>query len=397
MKDVKRIEVDDKHVKLRIIILITLIAVAIAGFSIFFINLFSKRSGFEEIKVLSSIADPVSDDELSFYYDLGKSGNSPTDDYKKVTESYSTHLDYAYKSLNKYKEVDEYKNLYYLNRHPNETIKVSTFLYDSLKKIYDVEPQILYLGPITTLYENYIQNGYYASNPTNPYVKQYIDSIVNYIKTDISIDFLNDYNIKINVNDNYLNLLNELSINDILDFSYFRNAFILDYVSMKLISDGFKYGNIQSYDGYYINLDDTYNFKYDVFDILDKKIISACNVDFKGKYNIVNYRNYAINNMDYSRFRLEDDKLTSLYINPNDGINYESIKYLTSYSKTKSLVDIVLETKDIYINNEFNENNINIESIWLKDRSINYNDKNLTLINIYSKNDVNYEVNSKEL
>ena len=189
MKDVKRIEVDDKHLKLRIIILIALIAAAIAGFSIFFINLFSKRSGFEEIKVLSSIADPVSDDELSFYYDLGKSGNSPTDDYKKVTESYSTHLDYAYKSLNKYKEVDEYKNLYYLNRHPNETIKVSTFLYDSLKKIYDVEPQILYLGPITTLYENYIQNGYYASNPTNPYVKQYIDSIINYIKNKIAFSY----------------------------------------------------------------------------------------------------------------------------------------------------------------------------------------------------------------
>jgi hypothetical protein len=251
--------------------------------------------------------------------------------------------------------------------------------------------------PITTLYENYIQNGNDGSNPTNPSVKQYIDSIVNYIKSDISIDFLNDYNIKLNVSDNYLNILDELSVNDILDFSYLRNAFILDYVSTQLISDGFKYGNIQSYDGYYINLDDTYNYKYDVYDIIDKKLISTCYVDFMGKYNIVNYRNFAINNMDYNRFRLEDDKLTSLYINPNDGKNYESIKNLTSYSKTKSLVDIVLETKDIYINNNFNENNISIESIWLKDRSINYNDKNLTLNNIYSKNDVSYKVNSKEL
>ncbi len=397
MKDIKRIELNDNHVKLRIIILIALIPIAIAGFSIFFINLFSKKSGFEEINVSSSTADPVSDDELTFYYNLGKSGNSPTDDFKKVTESYSRHLDYAYKSLNKYKEVDEYKNLYYLNRHPNETMKVSTLLYDSLKKVYDTDPKILYLGPITTLYENYIKNGNDGSNPTNPSVKQYIDSIVNYIKSDISIDFLNDYNIKLNVSDNYLNILDELSVNDILDFSYLRNAFILDYVSTQLISDGFKYGNIQSYDGYYINLDDTYNYKYDVYDIIDRKLISTCYVDFMGKYNIVNYRNFAINNMDYSRFRIVDDKLTSLYINPNDGKNYESIKNLTSYSKTKSLVDIVLETKDIYINNNFNENNISIESIWLKDRSINYNDKNLTLNNIYSKNDVSYKVNSKEL
>ena len=160
----------------------------------------------------------------------------------------------------------------------------------------------------------------------------------------------------------------------------------------KLISDGFKYGNIQSYDGYYINLDDTYNFKYDVFDILDKKIISTCNVDFKGKYNIINYRNYAINNMDYSRFRLEDDKLTSLYINPNDGINYESIKYLTSYSKTKSLVDIVLETKYIYINNEFNENNIN--HVYFKGSVLSkiYDDSA-----IRTRGDIDLYVSSKDL
>ena len=180
-----------------------------------------------------------------------------------------------------------------------------------------------------------------------------------------------------------MNKLNELSIVDIIDFSYFKNAFILDYMSLKLKQDNLTYGYISSNDGYYVNLDDTFDYKYFVFDNINGKLRSICNTVLKGKYNIVNYSNLT--------------KLLSVYINPNDGMNYDSVKSLSSYSKTKSLVDIVLETKDAYINNEFKEDNIKLKSIWMIDKTIYYNDNDININDIYQVDDVKYNVERRDL
>lgn len=383
MREVKRIELNDKHIKLRIIILIALILSAIVAFSFFFINLFSKKSGLETIHVSSSYGDTICDNDYVFNYYLGKGENSPTEDYKIVVESYSKHLNYAYKSLSKYDEYADYNNLYYLNRHPNEKIKVSSFLYDSLKKIYDYDQYLLYLGPINSFYDTYNRSGNDGSNPKSESVKNIINEIINYYKNDVSIDFYDDFNIKLNVSNNYLNKLNELSIVDIIDFSYFKNAFILDYISLKLKQDNLTYGYISSNDGYYVNLDDTFDYKYFVFDNINGKLRSICNTVLKGNYNIVNYSNLT--------------KLLSLYINPDDGMNYDSVKSLTSYSKTLSLVDIVLQTNDIYIKNVFKEDNIKINSIWLIDKTVYYNDSDLSIYDIYQTDDVKYNVERRDL
>ena len=154
-------------------------------------------------------------------------------------------------------------------------------------------------------------------------------------------------------------------------------------MSLKLKQDNLTYGYISSNDGYYVNLDDTFDNKYFVFDNINGKLRSICNTVLKGNYNIVNYSNLT--------------KSLSLYINPDDGMNYDSVKSLTSYSKTLSLVDIVLQTNDIYINNEFKEDNIKINSIWLIDKTVYYNDSDLSIYDIYQTDDVKYNVERRDL
>ena len=69
------------------------------------------------------------------------------------------------------------------------------------------------------------------------------------------------------------------------------------------------------------------------------------------------------------------------YIDENDGLSKESVKYLCGYSTNNKLSDIALNMEKVYISDNFDITKLNKDNkyIWINDKVINYTDDKLKI------------------
>ena len=268
LKPVEKIELNEKNIKIRIILFILSFCVIIASVVGMIIGLNKKDSGWSEIN-----ANPMSEyscaDDFVFYYNLGLNELDSKTEEKLISAEYTKAIEYSYKLLNKYKEYQDIKNLYYINNHPNEEIEVDEYLYDSLKMVSS-SSYLIYTSPIVDMYEALFSapTDLDASklNPKiNENLKELYLKICSFIndKEKIELRFLGNNKIYLYVSDEYDSFLKENEIVGYIDFSFFKNAVIIDYVAKQLSSQNYTYGYISSYDGYSINLNDSGNYPFE--------------------------------------------------------------------------------------------------------------------------------------
>lgn len=385
IKPVEKIELNEKNIKIRIVLIIISFCAIIASIIGIFIGLNKKDSGWSEIK-----AQPVSEyscsDDFIFYYNLGHTNLSSKDEEKLIIAEYTKALEYSFKLLNKYKEYDDIKNLYYINNHPNQEIEIDSYLYTSLKNICS-ESNILYTSPIVDMYDaifsasSDVEALKYCPD-TNDNLKQIYQRLCLFIKdrNKIELRFLDNNKIFLFVSNDYAEFLKENEFSSYIDSSFLKNAIIIDYVTQELKKNNYTYGNIKTYDGYYINLNSEGNYPFE-YPLVDKSLTSYTNIasiDFVGSISIVEYRSFMLYENDANRMRKIDDKVYSLYFDESDGINKYSKNMITFYSQNLSCLDIALKTYKQFINNEYNDIKYdNINYVYVENELINYTDSNI--------------------
>jgi hypothetical protein len=402
--DIQEIELSEKHVGLRIALVVVFLLIGLACIAFFLISLLSEEDGWQIISP-SGIEISTLESEFTLSYNLGSGEASATNEKKMLQSDYGSALERAYKIFDIYAPYDDVVNLKYINSHFNETVSVSNLLYDAFATVEQSGSRIVYLGPIYAEYRNVFGSSddvnAAISDPTkNEDVAEYVSKVLKFANDPnaVSVELLDNNKLKLNVSEEYLAFIEEYQIDCCIDFSWLANAFIVDHVADLLISKGYTHGNISSYDGYIRYLDKNENsYSIDVFDLNGSTVYSAALAECKNISAMVFWRKYPLNEIDAScYYSYSDGTFVNRYIDAKDGSYKAAIANILSYSKSKSCADIALALADVVIAEELDEAQImqikddQIYSVWTYNCVVNYNDKELNISNLYDSNEITY-------
>lgn len=253
-KPIRRIELDDANPVKKLIGVAIALCVAVAALGFAINGLLSVDPGLMEIEYAG--AEKSCAEDFTLLYEVGTSGVSATAEKKAVSLLYTQLCEEAYDAMSLYDEPAGMPNLRYLNTHPNETVTVSDFLYESLAAMTADGSRRLYLAPVSAEYESLFS----AADETaraeldpeeSPETQEYFALLLPMIASSehISLEFLGENRVKLHISEEYLALAREYELEQFVGFGYLRNAFIADFMAESFLAKGYPKAVILSADG----------------------------------------------------------------------------------------------------------------------------------------------------
>lgn len=148
---ITRIELPTGQVKLRVVVLILLILIAVISMGYGVNALLTTEPGIQEITVLSG--EMNCGDEFTFYYDLGGGDISATEEQKALRTLYSQTATDALRLFSADAAFEGCQNLWDVNHRVNETVVVSGALYEVLSLLENSGTRYHCLGPVYEIYQ----------------------------------------------------------------------------------------------------------------------------------------------------------------------------------------------------------------------------------------------------
>lgn len=385
-KPVEEIEVSGKHTKLKIVIVIVAVIIALVSFGTGIATCMSEDRGWKALEVNSG-ADSCGGDFVCYYY-LEKGGQGGKKLLDSVTNDYSEACVNAYRIFNAEKDFEGVSNLATLSKKINTEVMVNPVLYSALGEVQKSGTRALYLAPIYTYYYNLFyafDDSYAAENDPrkNTELAAKFTRILSYANSGehISLELLGENKVKLNVSEEYAAFFKAEGYGAYLDFFILKNAFIIDYISDFMTDKG--HGTlISSFDGYTRSSlagDKTYTLN--VFDFDGKYVNPAASVTRGGKVSAVRFRDYGTgggSEFDYY-YTYTDGVTVTPYLN-SDGLNNSCLHNLLTYSYTQSCARVMLESLPVYTADELADESLkslktaSIYSLYCAEKEVRFND-----------------------
>lgn len=366
---VEKIEVNERHIPLRLVLLIVFILIGITAFGIFFSTLLNAEPGWMVIEEANTNYPSIGQDFILNYY-VPKTNSTASK--KKVVSIYSELVEKSFLLFNELNEYEGYNNVYYINHHPNEEIEIDSVLYNAFKKINDHNNKIIFLAPVYQQYRNLFssESNTYAKEFDPKYnedMKDYFLEICEFVNSDkVSISLLENNKIKLNVSDDYLEYTKANEIDEYINFWTLKNAFVCDYMATTLYENGITGFVLSSNDGYNYSVGSPEELSLEVWRKDGKKKIMVGRLSFTGTSQFVTYTDSPldINKNDYYEYYESDDKskdlidVTSRYISEVDGISREGTSAYYAYGSTIGCAEIAMEVLNIFISDSIDQTKV---------------------------------------
>ena len=400
MPRITNIEVAQKNLPVRIILLALAIVIAIGAFAYGFTKLLTTEPGWTAIEVTPSELNCGEDFVLN--YNLGAGETSATAESKALKTLYGQLVVDAYQIFNNDFESEELHNIRYLNEHINQEITVDPALYQALGEIVKAENRNIYLAPVYAQYlqllvcENDLSAAQYDPQ-LQPETKAYITDVVQYANNPemINIEILGENKVRLNVSAEYLSFAEENEIEYFLDFSWMKNAFIADYIAQKLTENGFSNGYLASYDGFTRNLyAANSDFGLNLFYREGQDVSIPATIHYPGGCSAVMLRDFPLNENDrWCYYAYANGRIANLMIDPADGNEKSAVSSMVCYSKDATCSQILMSMIPLYIADALNAQGVNalkdsgVYSVYPDGKAVYTNDSQLKieLFNGYSK------------
>ena len=391
LKPVKQIELSEKNIKIRWILIAVLLIIALVAFGIGIHAFFSTEPGWQQVTV--SEKAPNCSYDFVLMYDFTDYGGSASAVIRKITAMYTEQTQKAYQLFSTDDVETKLHNLYYLNNHLNETVQIDPVLYDALALIVEYNSRYPYLAPVYTEYDRIFisDNDLDASlyDPAyNPELAAYIAEAAAFANDPqmIQLQILGDNKVRLEVSREYLDFIEENGIETVFDFGWMRNAFVADYIADSLRAEGFTHGYIASYDGFTRNLDERGKpFSFNLFHRQGQDILIPAKIDYDRPMSIVFLRNYPMGESDrWHYYAYADGSIASTYLAPTDGKSKSATENMVAYSQNLGCAEVLLRMAPLYINDTMDMQMISaleqdqIYTIWYEGTNLHYNDPKLS-------------------
>jgi len=394
-KPVKKIELSDKNVKLRIIAvaLFLLIGAALLAYSVN--NFLAPELGWKAIETYAA-NDVDCSEEFVFLYNL-----KSAEEEKAIRTLYSDSALKAYRLFNESESFDGLTNVHDINQNPNKELSVDEVLYNAFSLINELDSRYIYLAPVYARYDDIFycadDSGLVDFDPRlNNDVKAEYTEVWEHAQNGCGIELLGSNKIRLNVSESYLEYAEKEGITDFVSFFWLKNAFIADHIADIMIENGFTDGSITSYDGFTRNLGVKEDYSLNIFDKREGEVYAAAVMHYTGALSIVSYRDFPLNSLDSRRFyTLKNGEVRHSYLD-FDGLCKSAAGSLVCMSADKSCAEIALKTAPFYISDNFDAVGISglsdsaIYSVYCEDGYIRCNLSSVTFSDFYDDGMVSY-------
>ena len=354
IRPVKRVELSESNIKFRWIAIGILLAIAAVSIGYGFYAALSTEPGWQEVTTLADEVNCSGDFQLM--YDFGADGVNPTAAYKKLEVLYGELTVSAYHLFSP--DAEGTDNLYHINRHVNETMEVHPGLYSALEKIVASDSRHPYMGPVENLYAPvFLSAGDAEAAAYDPMTDASLGELAAATAAFcadpgmINLELFGGNRVRLNVDAAYLTFAEENGIEAFLDLGWMTNAFIIDYMADMLVNEGYTYSYLSSYDGYTRNLDDRgMVYALNIFHRVDNSVYMPAMLEYTGPMSLVSLRDYPQSDRDrWNYYAYADGNITTVYVDPADGLSRSSVDGITAYSRDSGCADIALKIAPVFI------------------------------------------------
>ena len=399
-----KVEVSEKNVKLRLVLVILLVALGVGLMVYAFHGLITKEPGWYTVELTKGHTEL--NDELIFNYCIGGSDLSAADEYKQVSTLYATEVSRAYRLFDVHRGYEDVVNLYTINQYPGETFEVDALLYQAFALMEEMDSRILYMGPVFSEYRNLFssQNEVQAElcDPhTDEETRQYLEQVMAFANdpASITLELLGENRVSLRISEAYRGFLRENGVTEAIDFGWLTNAFLVDHVAEVMISHGFTAGHITSYDGFTRNFDDSgESYAFNIFDRDGQNVYPAAVAQYRGYISMVFLRDYPLSAMDSAvYYAYADGRYATRYADPATGVYKSALPNLVSYAYDRGTAAVAIRMAEAFVADAWDESTVDamrqngVYSIWCLDRIVHYNDEAMVLDNLYADETVAYD------
>lgn len=401
VKPVEHIEVTDKNRKWKLVIIVLLLALGVTLIATTVGQLLVTQPGWETIQADAS-ADESCAGEFVFLYLLGDGDQAANLEQREVTRIYSQAAKEAFQIFHEGKAFDGIHNVAYLNQHPNEEVEIPAALYDAFAMLEKYENRALYLAPIYREYVGmFLSDQDWVAQTYDPEKDAeqaaYFTEVLAFTADEnaVKLELLGNNQVKLRVNNAYLQFASDKEITTFIDFYWMKNAFIVDYLAQQMTEAGYTKGAISSFDGFSRNLDaSNRDYQLNIFDRVGQEIYQAGVMGYTGALSMVSLRNYPMSELAVQLYyQWEDGSITSCHIDPVDGRSKSAINDLIGYSGVLGCSEILLKMYPLYVTDNLNTDELqmmDVDTIYCKDRVIYTSGAGATITDLYKKDGVEY-------
>lgn len=384
VQPVSKIEISDKNKKIRMILIVVLLAIGVVSIGIGVASLLGTEPGWETVE--ASSAELNCSKDFVFQYCYGQTEEAGAAEKKRLAEVYTEATENAYRIF-----LDEVNGIC---QNPGVPVTVDPALYEALGLIQKYENRCLYLGPVYVEYDRMFHSESEAEAASydpgqNRELTDYISRIAAFANDPQSIDLvlLDHSQVMLQLSDAYQSFAEEYEITEFLDFGWMRNAFIADYLAQTLAQAGFTNGYLASYDGFTRNLDTRGEpFSFNLFDRLEDDINLPAVMEYSRPTSLVFLRNYPMSDRDsYHYYSFPDGRIATAFLDPADGMSKSATDNLVGCSENLSCSEILLQLAPVYLAQELDTQSLvalenrGITSVWFEDRVLYCTNQNLQI------------------
>lgn len=356
-KPVQKVQLSEKNVGRRIVLVVLFLAIG-SGFLVYgFMNFLRGDSGWREISVKAGSELNCSED-FTLKYNVGAGGVSAGGEAKALSLIYTDAAVKGYRLFNIDESFDDVTNLYDINQHPNEVMTVDPVLYDALKKVSDANCREIYLGPLYASLENLcMSNDDAVAAQFDPEkdddAAEEAAAVAAFAQNpdDISMEFPGENQVCLHVSDAYQAYAAEMGYTAYLDFFWMKNAFLIDYLADTIRGEGYQLGIISSKDGFVRCLDETgeKEYQYPLYHLSGNEIQSHGTMTYEGPKSIVFFHAYQAGSPDtYRYYQYQDKTMRTPYLSASDGKDHTAASELLVYSGEYGCADTLLAALSDY-------------------------------------------------
>ena len=394
-KPVQKVQLSEKNVGRRIVLVVLFLAIG-SGFLVYgFMNFLRGDSGWREISVKAGSELNCSED-FTLKYNVGASGVSAGGEAKALSLLYTDAAVKGYRIFNIDESFDDLTNLYDVNHHPNEVLTVDPVLYDALKKVSDAGCREIYLGPLYASFENLCTSNDDAiaaqfDPEKNDDAAEEAAAVAAFAQNpdDISLEFSGENQVCLHVSDAYLAYASEMGYSAYVDFFWMKNAFLIDYLANTIRGEGYQLGIISSKDGFVRCLDETggKSYQYPLYHLSGNEIRSYGVMTYEGPKSIVFFHAYQAGSPDaYRYYQYQDKTMCTPYLSAADGKDHTAASELIAYSGEYGCANTLLAAFSDYQAESLSMESLetltsqNIYSIWFENDEMQTTDEDLAVI-----------------
>lgn len=362
MKPVEKIQLSEKHIKLRIALTVLFFVIGASALIYGLLSLLGGGDGGWREITASGSGEEHCGGEFVLRYDMEGDGPAVRSQSRVLTDLYTESMIDAYQLFNSQSSFEGINNLWTINNHPEEIVTVDPALYQAFCLLQESGGRELYLGPLYVQYGNlFVSESDVQAQEFDPFVNEefaaYCRELAAYAADTeaVWLELLGDNQVRLRLSEEYARYAGEQGITEFIDLGWMRNAFVADYVAETLAAQGFTRGVLASYDGFTRNLDSRKEpYAYNLFDRRGQVIYEAGVLQYTGPVSMVFLRDYPMNYLDTMQYyELENGEIRFPYVDTASGLCKASLHNLVGYSYEESCAGVLMSLMPIYIGDDF--------------------------------------------